>query len=149
MYHRFWLIPTCSPIPIPYLKCLSLSFFASSVGTSLADSCLASSRHLKLLKRSDVPAQTISHPIPVINGEGDAPRPCNFHINHYFWQSPYIMSFKTCSHCVLFCFLNILFCDLDLSVVMFMSSLFQDVSRLSRFASGLIVQEEHFFTSPE
>ena len=103
MYHWFWLIPTCLQYPYPshaYLKCLlSLSFFASSVGTSLADSCLASSRHLKLLKRSDVPAQTISHPIPVINGEGDAPRPCNFHINHYFWQSPYIMSFKTCSYC--------------------------------------------------
>ena len=112
MYHRFWLIPTCSPIPIPYLKCLSLSFFASSVGTSLADSCLASSRHLKLLKRSDVPAQTISHPIPVINGEGDAPRPCNFHINHYFWQSPYIMSFKTCSHCFLHSSLHILCFDI-------------------------------------
>ena len=35
----------------------------------------------------------------LLKREGDAPRPCNFHINHYFWQSPYIMSFKTCSHC--------------------------------------------------
>ena len=60
-YHR--CIPTCLrlPIPIPYLKCLSMSFFASSVGTSLADSCLASSRHLKQLKRSDAPAQTCTN----------------------------------------------------------------------------------------
>ena len=47
-------------------KCLPMSFFPRSVITSLADSFLASSRHLKRLKRSDAPSANNSYPIPCI-----------------------------------------------------------------------------------